>query len=98
MKRLSTALAATTLLALAACGGRTANNSAANNMANDVYEVAPDSMTANDLGNDSGNSMSSGNASSSGNSSSSSSNNSSTSNSHTSSGNGSSSHASGNSH
>lgn len=64
MKRLSTALAATALLALAGCGSRTTNNSAAINTANDVYDVAPDSMTANDLGNDSGNAMSGGNATS----------------------------------
>jgi hypothetical protein len=68
MKRLSIFLAATTLLALAGCGSRTANNSAAINTANDVYDVAPDSMTANDVGNASGNATSgnatSGNASS----------------------------------
>src|SRR6185436_20951847 len=51
MKRLSIALAATALLALAGCGSRTANNTAAVNTTNDVYDVAPDSMTANDLGN-----------------------------------------------
>jgi hypothetical protein len=67
MKRLSIALAATTLLALAGCGSRTANNTAAINTTNDVYDVAPDSMTANDLGNTSGNASSAGNASSSGN-------------------------------
>ena len=72
MKRLSTALVATALLALAGCGSRTANNSAANNVSNDVYDVAPDSLTANDLGNASGNGSSSGNASSAGNMSSSS--------------------------
>jgi hypothetical protein len=68
MKRLSIALAATTLLALAGCGSRTANNTAAINTTNDVYDVAPDSMGANDLGNASGNATSSnatsGNASS----------------------------------
>ena len=69
MKRLSTALVATALLALAACGSRTANNAAtADNVTNDVYDVAPDSLTANDLGNDSGNVSSSGNASGSANS------------------------------
>lgn len=67
MKRLSMALAATALLALAGCGGRTANNTAVVNTTNDVYDVAPDSMTANDLGNASSNASSSGNASSAGN-------------------------------
>ena len=67
MKRLSMALAATALLALAGCGSRTANNTAAVNTTNDVYDVAPDSLTANDLGNASGNGSSSGNASSTGN-------------------------------
>jgi hypothetical protein len=90
MKRLSTMLAATALLALAACGSRTANNSAAINATNDVYEVSSDSMTANDLGNGSGNASSGGNASSSNASS----------GSHSSSGNANSasSHASGNTH
>ena len=70
MKRISTALAVTALLALGACGSRTANNVvAADNLTNDVYDVAPDSLTANDLGNDSGNAMSGGNASSGANSS-----------------------------
>jgi hypothetical protein len=67
MKRLSMALAATALLALGGCGSRTANNSTAINTANDVYDVAPDSLTANDLGNDSGNAMSGGNSSSTSN-------------------------------
>jgi hypothetical protein len=68
MKRLSTALAATGLLALAACGGRAANNSAAvlDNSTNDVYDVAPDSLTLNDTGN-AGNASSSSNTSSSSN-------------------------------
>ena len=68
MKRLSTALAATALLALAGCGSRTANNNAAvvDNMTNDVYDVAPDSLTLNDVGN-SGDASSSGNASAGGN-------------------------------
>ena len=71
MKRLSTALVATALLALGACGSPAANNVAAtDNMTNDVYDVAPDSLTANDLGNASGNGSSTGNASSSGNASS----------------------------
>jgi hypothetical protein len=97
MKRLSTALAATTLLALAACGSRTANNSAAIDTSNDVYNVSPDDLTLNDLGNGSGNGSSGGNASSSGNSSSGNSSAGNSSASH-SSGNSSSSHASGNSH
>jgi len=66
MKRLSTALVATALLALAACGSRTANNAAAVDTGNDVYNVSPDDLTLNDLGNGSSN-ASSGNASSSGN-------------------------------
>jgi hypothetical protein len=65
MKRLNVALAATALLALAACGSRTANNTAAINTTNDVYDVAPDSLTANDVG--TSNDSSAGNASSSGN-------------------------------
>jgi hypothetical protein len=78
MKRISTALAATMLLGLAACGGRTAaNNSAAVDTSNDVYNVSPDDLTLNDLGNASGNGASTGNGSSSaGNSSSSSAGNS----------------------
>ena len=74
MKRLSMALLATSLLALAACGSRTtANNSATANVSNDVYDVAPDSLTANDLGNGSnassdGNTSSTANSASSGNS------------------------------
>ena len=71
MKRLSTALAATFLLALAGCGSRTANNAAAIDTSNDVYNVSPDDLTANvsDLGNASmGGNMSGGsNASSGGN-------------------------------
>jgi hypothetical protein len=73
MKRLSTALALTALLALGACGSRTANNAAAIDTSNDVYNVSPDDLTVNDLGNasnaSSGNSSSGGNASSSANSS-----------------------------
>ena len=69
MKRFSTALAATALLALAGCGSRTVNNTAVvDNSTNDVYEVAPDSLTLNDS-NASGN-ASSGNASSGSNTSS----------------------------
>ena len=64
MKRLCTALAATALLALAGCGSRTANNAAAIDTSNDVYDVSPDSLTVNDLGNASGNASSSGNAAS----------------------------------
>ena len=66
MKRLSIALAATTLLALAGCGSRTVNNAAAVDTSNDVYNVSPDDLTLNDLGNASDNGASmSGNASSS---------------------------------
>ena len=93
MKRLSMALTAAALLALAACGGRSANNAAIIDTSNDVYNVSPDDLTLNDLGNGSGN-ASSGN-SSSGNASSS--RNSASGNSHAASGNSSSSHA-GNSH
>ena len=59
MKRLSTAMAATALLALAGCGSRTANNAAAIDTSNDVYNVSPDDLTANvsDLGNGSNTSM-----------------------------------------
>ena len=65
MKRISTALVVTALLALGACGSRTANNAAtADNLTNDVYDVPTDSMTANDLGNASGNASSSSNTSS----------------------------------
>jgi hypothetical protein len=77
MKPLSTALAVTAVLALAACGGRPANNSAAAiDTSNDVYNVSPDDLTLNDLGNSgngsSGANMSTGsNASSGGNASSS---------------------------
>jgi len=74
MKRLSTALVATALLALAGCGSRTANNAAAVDTSNDVYNVSPDDLTLNDMNAvnaSSGNGSSSGNASSSGNSSSS---------------------------
>ena len=67
MKRLSIALAATALVALAGCGSRTANNAAAVDTSNDVYNVSPDDLTLNDLGNASGNGSTSGNASSSGN-------------------------------
>lgn len=53
MKRLSTALLAAGLLALAACGGRPANNTAANAAVNDVYNVSPDDLGAgNEAGND----------------------------------------------
>jgi hypothetical protein len=70
MNRLSTALAATALLALAGCGSRTANNTAAVDTSNDVYNVSPDDLTANvsDLGN--GSNASTGNMSSGGNASS----------------------------
>ena len=93
MKRLSIALAATSLLALAGCGSRTANNSAVVDTGNDVYNVSPDDLTLNDLGNGalgngSGNGSSSGHASSG----------SSSSSGNTSSGNSSASHATRNSH
>ena len=93
MKRLSTALAATALLALAGCGSRTANNAAAVDTSNDVYNVSPDDLTANvnDLGNGSNMSMG-GNVSTGGNGSSGNSHAAST-NSH-----GSASHAARNSH
>ena len=64
MKRLPMALAATALLALAGCGSRTANNAAAIDTSNDVYNVSPDDLTLNDLGNASGNGSMGGNASS----------------------------------
>ena len=73
MKRLSTALAATALVALAGCGSHAANNAAVVDTSNDVYNVSPDDLTANvnDLGNGSmrgnmasGGNMSSGNMSS----------------------------------
>ena len=67
MKRLSIPLAATALLALAGCGSHSANNAAAIDTSNDVYNVSPDDLTANvnDLGNGSmGGNMSSGNMSS----------------------------------
>ena len=60
MKRLSTLLAATALTALAACSHSAANNAAAIDTTNDVYDVAPDSLTANDLGNMSADNMSGG--------------------------------------
>ena len=67
MKRISTALVVTALLALGACGSRTANNNTAIDTSNDVYNVSPDDLTANvsDLGNGSnamGGNMSSGNS------------------------------------
>jgi len=53
MKRLSTALLAAGLIALAGCGGRPANNTAANITSNDVYDVSPDDLGAgNVLGNE----------------------------------------------
>lgn len=53
MKRLSTALLAIGLIALAGCGGRPANNTAANIASNDVYDVSPDDLGAgNVLGNE----------------------------------------------
>jgi hypothetical protein len=70
MKRLSAALVVTALLALAACSSRSANNAAIIDTSNDVYNVSPDDLTLNDMGNGSGNASSGGNASSSSNSSS----------------------------
>ena len=94
MKRLPMALAATALLALAGCGSRTANNAAAVDTSNDVYNVSPDDLTLNDLGNASGNGSSTSNASSGGNASS----GSSASHGNASSGNSSASHAARNAH
>jgi len=65
MKRISTALVVTALLALGACGSRTANNNTAIDTSNDVYNVSPDDLTLNDLGNAGGNASSSSNGSSS---------------------------------
>jgi hypothetical protein len=53
MKRLSTALLAIGLIGLSGCGGRPANNTAANIASNDVYDVSPDDLGAgNVLGNE----------------------------------------------
>jgi hypothetical protein len=49
MKRLSTALLAAGLIALAGCGGRPANNTAANVASNDVYDVSPDDLGAGNM-------------------------------------------------
>jgi len=69
MKRLSTALAATALLALAGCGSHAANNITAVDTSNDVYNVSPDDLTLNDLGNNAmGGNMSTGGNASAGNS------------------------------
>jgi len=63
MKRLSTALAAAGLVALAACGSSATNNAAATDAGNDVYNVAPDDLTAdNEVGNEAGNASEDGNA------------------------------------
>jgi hypothetical protein len=52
MKILSTCLLAGSLVALSACGGGAANNVAANNSTDEVYNVAPDELgTDNGLGN-----------------------------------------------
>ena len=67
MKRLSTALAAAGLAALAACGGTASNNVVANEAGNDTYNVAPDDLTANELGNEAGNASEDGNSSGEGN-------------------------------
>jgi ABC-type glycerol-3-phosphate transport system substrate-binding protein len=54
MKILSTALLAAGLVALSACGGGATNDSAANNVSEEVYNVAPDDLgTENGLGNES---------------------------------------------
>jgi hypothetical protein len=64
MKRLSTALLAAGLIALAACGGRPANNAAANTAVNDVYDVTPDDLGAGNVaGNEGGGNESGSNAS-----------------------------------
>jgi len=72
MKRLPTALAATALLALAGCGSHAANNITAVDTSNDVYNVSPDDLTLNDLGNNAmgGNMSGGGNMSTGGNASS----------------------------
>lgn len=63
MKRISTALAATGLLALAACGGTATNNVVAANSSDTLYNVAEDDLGSNYLGTDSyGNDLGSGNA------------------------------------
>jgi hypothetical protein len=68
MKRLTTALAAAGLMALAACGGSASNNVVANDAGNDTYNVAPDDLTAgNETGNEAGNASDDGNASGDGN-------------------------------
>lgn len=56
MKRISTALAAAALAALAACGGTATNNAAVvNDAESDTYNVAPDDLTAGNEVNESGN-------------------------------------------
>ena len=53
MKLLYTALLAAGLVALSACGGGGADNAAANNVSDEVYNVAPDDLGAeNTLGNE----------------------------------------------
>jgi len=52
MKILSTALLAAGLVALSACGGAATENAAANNVSEEVYNVAPDDLGVdNGLGN-----------------------------------------------
>jgi hypothetical protein len=63
MKRISTALAATGLLALGACGGGATNNVAAVNGSDTLYNVESDDLGGNYLGNESyGNDLGTGNA------------------------------------
>jgi hypothetical protein len=53
MKILSTALLAAGLVALSACGGAATENAAANNVSEEVYNVAPDDLGVdNGLGNE----------------------------------------------
>jgi hypothetical protein len=68
MKRLSTALAAAGLVALAACGSSATNDAVVNDAGNDTYNVAPDDLTAgNEAGNEAGNASEDGNVSGEGN-------------------------------
>ena len=56
MKRLSTALAAAGLMALAGCGSSASNNAAANTSVPDTYNVAPEDLDGGNLaGNEAGN-------------------------------------------
>ncbi len=49
MKLVSTALLAAGLVALSACGGGAEENIAANNATDDLYNVAPDDLTTDNL-------------------------------------------------